>query len=67
MTDVTLNISGMKCNGCVSNVQRALEAIEGVESVQVSLEQHNAVIHGDVAAQTLATAVTSAGYPAEVV
>lgn len=66
MTEVTLNISGMKCNGCVSNVQRALEAIEGVESVEVSLDQHNAVIRGEAVAQILADAVTSAGYPAEV-
>ena len=66
MADVTLKIDGMKCGGCVANVKQALEVIEGVESVEVSLEQHQATVSGTADPAVLAEAVTSAGYPAEV-
>ncbi|MGD8742758.1 MAG: cation transporter [Granulosicoccaceae bacterium] len=66
MAEVTLKIEGMKCSGCVASVKQALEVIEGVDSVEVSLEQHMAKISGNADPGILAEAVTSAGYPAEV-
>jgi copper chaperone len=66
MAEVTLKIEGMKCGGCVASVKQALEVIEGVESVEVSLEQHTATVRGTADPAILAEAVTSAGYPAEV-
>lgn len=65
MTEIKLNISGMKCGGCVASVEKALRAQTDVESVEVSLENACAVINGQADAAVLAKAVTDAGFPAE--
>lgn len=65
MAEIKLSITGMKCGGCVASVEQALQAQAGVESVEVSLEQANAVVTGQADAAVLARAVTDAGFPAE--
>jgi Cu+-exporting ATPase len=65
MAEIKLNISGMKCGGCVASVEQALQAQAGVESVEISLENASAVITGQVDAGVLARAVSDAGFPAE--
>ena len=65
MADIKLNISGMKCGGCVANVEQALQAEAGVESVAVSLDDACAVITGSADAENLAKVVSDAGFPAE--
>jgi copper chaperone CopZ len=66
MSKILLNVSGMKCGGCVANVEKALNAVSGIESVQVSLEQKSATVTGTADPAMLARVVTEAGYPAEV-
>ena len=63
MTKV-ISIEGMMCNHCTGTVQKALEAVEGVKTVTMSLEQKNAAVElaSDVADDVLAKAVTDAGY-----
>ncbi len=63
MTKV-ISIEGMMCNHCTGTVQKALEAVEGVTAVTMSLEQKNATVDmaGDVADEVLTRAVTDAGY-----
>ena len=61
---ITLNVSNMKCAGCVSSVEQALLGVEGVESAVVSLEEKNAVVSGIAAVDTLIKASTDAGFPA---
>ena len=63
MTKV-ISIEGMMCNHCTGTVQKALEAVEGVTAVTMSLEQKNATVDmaGDVADEVLTKAVTDAGY-----
>jgi len=63
---IILKITGMSCKHCVMNATKALEAVAGVESVEVSLEPGGAVVIGDSEAETLVAAVTSAGYEAEI-
>ena len=65
MAEIKLNISGMKCGGCVASVEKALQAEAGIESVAVSLDDASAVITGAADAANLAKAVTDAGFPAE--
>jgi copper chaperone CopZ len=60
----TLKISGMKCGGCVSSVREALEAVAGVESADVSLEQAQAVVRGDADRDALVRSVEQAGFGA---
>ena len=63
MTKV-ISIEGMMCNHCTGTVQKALEAVEGVTAVTMSLEQKNATVDmaSDVADEVLTKAVTDAGY-----
>ncbi|NLD83445.1 MAG: heavy metal translocating P-type ATPase [Clostridiales bacterium] len=60
----TLKIEGMMCTHCSGRVQKALEAIDGVEAAQVSHESGTAVLtlSKAVADDTLKKAVTDAGY-----
>ena len=63
MTKV-ISIEGMMCNHCTGTVQKALEAVEGVKAVTMSLEQKNAAVElaSDVADDVLTKAVVDAGY-----
>ena len=61
---VELEISGMTCNHCVARATKALEAVPGVESVQVSLEPGGAVVQGSAGVDALVAAVKEAGYEA---
>jgi len=61
METVTYEVGGMSCQGCVSNLTSALEAVEGVSSVEV--EVGSAVIHHDgVISEVLDGAITGAGF-----
>lgn len=59
-----LDIEGMMCQHCVAHVNKALSGIEGVEAVEVSLENKNAAVTlaADVADDVLTKAVVDAGY-----
>ena len=63
MTKV-ISIEGMRCNHCTGTVQKALEAVEGVNAVTMSLEQKNAAVElaSNVADEVLTKAVVDAGY-----
>jgi uncharacterized membrane protein YraQ (UPF0718 family)/copper chaperone CopZ len=60
---ITLNVEGMSCQHCVSNVKKSLEAVDGVEEATPDLDSGAVVINGegldDVA---LKQAVIDAGY-----
>lgn len=59
-----LDIEGMMCAHCQAHVKEALEGVEGVTQVNVSLEDAQASItmEEEVADEKLADAVTKAGY-----
>ncbi len=59
-----LNIEGMSCQGCVRHVTKALEAVEGVKAVEVSLENKNATVSSDqeINTEVLVKAVEDSGY-----
>ncbi len=59
---ITLSISGMTCNHCVANAEKALQAVSGVESVQVILEPGSAKVTGTADRAALTKAITDAGY-----
>ncbi len=58
----TIDIEGMGCGMCVKKVTAVLEALEGVESVQVSLENNNAIVAGSAPEEALKAAVESKGF-----
>ena len=63
MTKV-MTIEGMMCAHCTGRVQKALEEIQGVGAVNVSLEDKTATVEldGAVTDEALKAAVSEAGY-----
>jgi copper ion binding protein len=62
----TLKVTGMSCEHCVKHVTEALESIEGVKKVKVSLKAGEALIdHAEaVPLDAMLQAVSDAGYSA---
>jgi P-type Cu2+ transporter len=62
---VTLDVTGMKCAGCVSAVEKQLQQVPGVETAIVNLVTEVATIDCDASIdpQLLAQRVTEAGFP----
>ncbi|MDE6387000.1 MAG: heavy metal translocating P-type ATPase [Lachnospiraceae bacterium] len=60
----TLDIEGMMCAHCQAHVLKALEGVEGVTQVDVSLEENKATLTADetVDDQKIIDAVTESGY-----
>lgn len=60
----TMKIEGMMCGHCEARVKKALEALDGVESAQVSHESGTAVVTlaSDVSADALKSAVEAQDY-----
>lgn len=60
----TMIVEGMSCGHCTARVQKALEAVEGVASVEMSLEEKSAVVTLDreVPDEVLKDAVVKADY-----
>lgn len=61
---VSLTIDGMHCGGCVRSVEKAVQAIDGVSNVAVSLEKGE--LTADVARadllETLKGAIEDCGF-----
>ncbi len=57
-----LEIDGMTCGHCVAGVKRALEAVPGVVSAEVSLAEGRAHVKGDAPRGALQAAVEDEGY-----
>ena len=60
----TMIIEGMMCGHCTGRVEKALSAIDGVDRVEMSLEDKSAVLSlsKEVDDKVLTDAVTEAGY-----
>ena len=65
----TMNIEGMMCGHCEARVKKALEALAGVESAEVSHEKGTAVVSmsADVADDTLKEAVEAQDYKVDLI
>jgi len=62
---VNLKIEGMRCNGCVQSLRRALSEISGVTSADVWLDEGRAQIRGNgLSTKELIEAVASLGFEA---
>jgi copper chaperone len=55
-------IEGMSCNHCVGHVKEALEALEGVSSINVNLEGNYATVETVVENDILKEAIEEEGY-----
>lgn len=65
MNEILLSVTGMTCGGCVSSVQKVLQALPGVQSVEVTLDPARARVVYDasrVDRSALVQAVVKAGF-----
>ena len=65
MTSRILNIEGMSCDHCRMAVTRAVSALEGVGSVEVSLETNTAAVEFEESRlnlETIKQAIQDQGY-----
>ncbi|WP_210238855.1 heavy metal-associated domain-containing protein [Cohaesibacter sp. CAU 1516] len=63
-----LSITGMHCSHCVSTIEKALKAMPGVLTVEISLATEKATItfwQGRTDPEALAARVTELGFPAQ--
>lgn len=67
MTTLNVTIDGMTCGGCSASVQRALQSLDGVDSISISLEDGCAIIGFDDTRLTpgaILDAIDDAGFDA---
>lgn len=65
MTNLVLQVEGMSCNHCVEAVTKALKAVQGVDSVAVSLAEKKVSIgyeDASVTPEQLKEAIEDQGY-----
>ena len=60
-----LLLSGLTCASCVASVEKAIKAVDGVDSANVNLAERTALIYGQVSPQAVIKAIEAAGYGAE--
>lgn len=58
----TLPIEGMSCASCSARVEKALQAVPGVDTASVNLATNTAHVTGTASRETLTTAIEQAGY-----
>ena len=58
---IRLSIDGMHCAGCVSSVEKAINAVPGVVHASVNLAERSAVVEGTAEASALIAAVRATG------
>ena len=60
--ETVLKVEGMSCGHCVSAVTDILKEVEGVDSVNVSLESGSAIVIGEVEKSDLLNALSDTPY-----
>ena len=66
-TKVKMPIDGMTCMACVANVKKTIGELEGVENVEVSLEDKQAIVtyvNAKIEPQKIQEAVNKRGFKA---
>lgn len=62
MARKTLTVEGMACGGCETNVEEAVGALDGTESVEADNESDTVEVEGDVDDDAVRAAIEDAGY-----
>lgn len=61
-----LKVEGMSCGHCKMSVEKALKSVQGVEKVEVFLQEGKAIVEGSAPVEALIAAVQEEGYSASV-
>ena len=65
IVEATINISGLHCENCVASVEKGINALNGIDEVEVTLADSTAVVKYDASKLELAEiekAVEKRGY-----
>lgn len=57
-----VRIEGMSCSGCSARVEKAMNALTGIEAVHVDLVDHSATYGGSVDQVKVREAIEDIGY-----
>lgn len=57
-------VNGMKCQGCVDNIESAVNELEGVEHVEADLETSMVIVKGTASSNDITASIDAAGYNA---
>ncbi len=58
-----LQVSGMSCGGCASNVKRTVQAIDSSAKVDIDLQSKTVQVTTAASLETIRVGITEAGYP----
>jgi copper chaperone CopZ len=61
---IQLSIPGMKCGGCVTAIEKALDNEAGVTRSEVNLETRSASVETDISLSVLIDAIKAVGFDA---
>lgn len=64
MADYNFKVNNMNCNGCVANIQRALESDENIASFTIELSDKKVTVQSELDEQAVAKVIIDAGYDA---
>lgn len=65
---VSLDVTGMKCGGCETNVKKKLDTVDGVISVEAMNKENKVNVEFDsdkTNVEAISTAITEAGFVVE--
>ena len=65
MSKTMFNIGGMTCNHCKMSVEKAIQAVSGVESVTADIEAKEVAVIGQADHKEIIMAIKIAGYSVE--
>ncbi len=68
MTETRLDVKGMTCGSCVRHINVALDDIDGIEQIEVSLREGRVLVKHQpgLDTATLVSAIEGAGYDARI-
>jgi len=59
-----LDISNMKCAGCIAAIETALNNLGDVDILSINIEDHKAVVNSPHSVKDIVKTITEAGFPA---
>jgi len=58
----TIKVEGMKCQHCVGNTKKAMEALDGISNVVVDLEKGEVSYDGEASMEEIKAAISAKGF-----
>jgi len=61
------SIQGLRCAGCVSSLENALQNTDGIIDVTVNFAEHVAQVQGNTSSEKIIATIVEAGYGADLI